>query len=128
MSENLRVVAYVVTTAGLELGGFVEYQSAPVLTEDGKLVTNSALGTLIEIDEFWLHKPVKAQLIMTNRGPSNALIPVLQMTNKPDQAKVLIRKDALLHAGRMHEKTEADYIQSMSGIALPQGAGSLITK
>ena len=126
MTDTTKPVAYVVTTSGIELIGFVDYGSVPKFDESGeKLIANSALGTLTEIEVLVISRPVKSQLIMTQSGPRNTLIPVTQMAADAESVSVRLHKDQIMYVGKPHGSIESSYVEGMSGIALPKGAGSL---
>lgn len=123
---HTQTVACIVNTAGVEMVGFLETDTIPKLDETGtKLMGNTALGTLTEFKVLWLHKPLKSQLLMGPRGPQNSLIPLSQVGEHGDEPKVRIMADDIMYIGKPRADIESGYVEGMSGLALPKGAGSL---
>lgn len=122
----MQLVANVLLNSGVEYVGFVDFASLPVISDDGKLRANNVIGELVEVQHFWIEKPLRHMTVQTPRGPANAIIPALQLSaTQPDEAKVFIRAADIVHIGAPNPQIEENYRQQFSKIALPQGAGIL---
>ncbi len=126
MPAHTKTVVCIVNNAGVEMIGFIEYDLIPKLSEDGtKLIGNTALGSVTEVQALWLHKPLKAIIMMTQRGPQNSLIPLSQVGDHGEDPKIRVMADDIMFIDKPRADIESQYVQGMSGLALPPGAGSL---
>lgn len=122
----MQTVVNVLLTSGLELVGFTDFTSIPTLGDDGKLRANNVIGELVEVQSFWIEKPLRHMALPGPQGVMNAIVPALQLSAvQPDNAKVFIRAEDVLHVGQANPQVEDNYRQQFSKIALPQGAGRL---